>query len=202
MYWCRRPLRGGLFAHVLWVGDRLGRAAAAAGPIPGVLCGSAAGLAEEWIRALRMSSTRVSQPGGFSPASDLGRRSVLRRTVGSRWRHSRRHTSPLCRPEAATTPTEPPPTESPPTEPRTPSPPPPPLSPSAAAAQWSLSARRRRDGGRCDPAVERAAGGHEVAGPAAEPEVCRGCQPMYGGRAGAVRSCARVFAHVPGARIM
>jgi len=29
-------------------------------------------------------------------------------------------TSPLCRPEAATTPTEPPPTESPPTEPRTP----------------------------------------------------------------------------------
>ena len=103
MYWCRRPLRGGLFAHVLWVGDRLGRAAAAAGPISGVLCCSAAGLAEEWIRALRMSSTRVSQPGGFSPASDLGRRSVLRRTVGSRWRHSRRHTSPLCRPEAATT---------------------------------------------------------------------------------------------------
>ena len=35
-----------------------------------------------------------SQPGGFSPASDLGRRSVLRRTVGSRWRHSRRHTTP------------------------------------------------------------------------------------------------------------
>ena len=44
-----------------------------------------------------------SQRGGFSPASDLGRRSVLRWTVGSRWRHSRRHTSPLCRPEAATT---------------------------------------------------------------------------------------------------
>ena len=103
IYWCRKPLRGGLFAHVVRVGDRLGRAAAAAGPISGVLCCSAAGLAEEWIRALRMSSTRVSQPGGFSPASDLGRRSVLRRTVGSRWRHSRRHTSPLCRPEAATT---------------------------------------------------------------------------------------------------
>ena len=65
-------------------------------------------------------------------------------------------------------PTEPPPTESPPTEPRTASPSSPPLSPSAAAAQWSLSARRRRDGGRCDPAVERAAGGHEVAGPAVQ----------------------------------
>ena len=31
-------------------------------------------------------------PGRFSPASDVGRRSVLRRTVRSRWRHSRRHT--------------------------------------------------------------------------------------------------------------
>ena len=31
-------------------------------------------------------------PGGFSPASDVGRWSVLRRTVRSRWRHSRRNT--------------------------------------------------------------------------------------------------------------
>jgi hypothetical protein len=122
MYWCRRPLRGGLFAHVLWVGDRLGRAAAAAGPISGVLCCSAAGLAEEWIRALRMSCTRVSQPGGFSPASDLGRRSVLRRTVGSRWRHSRRHTTPRRSADLRPPPRRPSrrrPTESPPTEPRT-----------------------------------------------------------------------------------
>ena len=146
IYWCRKPLRGGLFAHVVRVGDRLGRAAAAAGPISGVLCCSAAGLAEEWIRALRMSSTRVSQPGGFSPASDLGRRSVLRRTVGSRWRHSRRHTTPRrsadLRPPPLP-PTEPPPTEPSPTEPRTASPSSPPLSPSAAAAQWSLARARR-----------------------------------------------------------
>ena len=49
------------------------------------------------------ADVKSSQPGGFSPASDLGRRSVLRRTVGSQWRHSRRHTAPHCRPEAART---------------------------------------------------------------------------------------------------
>ena len=38
---------------------------------------------------------------GFSPTSDLGRRSVLRRTVGSQLQHSRRHTSAHCCPEAA-----------------------------------------------------------------------------------------------------
>ena len=72
---CRKPLRGGLFAHVLWMGDRLGRAAAAAGrarPISGVLCGSAAGLAEEWPRALRLSSTSVPNPvGSAQPATSV-----------------------------------------------------------------------------------------------------------------------------------
>ena len=38
----------------------------------GVLCGSAAGLAEEWIRALRMSSTRVPNPvGSAQPATSV-----------------------------------------------------------------------------------------------------------------------------------
>ena len=55
-----------------------------------------------------------SQPGGFSPASDLGRRSVLRRTVGSRWRHFRRQTTPHCASAALRPPK--PPTEPPPTK--------------------------------------------------------------------------------------
>ena len=57
IYWCRKPLRrGGFFAHVVWVGDRLGRAAAAAGPILGVMCGSAAAsLADQSTEALLWS---------------------------------------------------------------------------------------------------------------------------------------------------
>ena len=48
IHWCSRPLRGGLFVDVGRVVDRLGRAAAASGPISGVLCGSVGGsLAEE-----------------------------------------------------------------------------------------------------------------------------------------------------------
>ena len=47
-YWCSRLLHGGLFAHVGRVVDQLVRAAAAAAPISGVLCGLAAGsLAEQ-----------------------------------------------------------------------------------------------------------------------------------------------------------
>ena len=46
--WCSRPLSGGLFAHVGRVVDRLVRAAAAAAPISGVLCGSSAGFLAHW----------------------------------------------------------------------------------------------------------------------------------------------------------
>ena len=63
---------------------------------------------EEWLQQIEALLSRMSalqnessQRGGFSPASDLGRWSVLRRTVGSRWRHSHRHITPHCRPEAA-----------------------------------------------------------------------------------------------------
>ena len=46
--WCSRPLSGGLFAHVGRMVDRLVRAAAAAAPISGVLCGSSAGFLAHW----------------------------------------------------------------------------------------------------------------------------------------------------------
>ena len=122
IYWCRKPLRGGLFAHVVRVGDRLGRAAAAAGPISGVLCGSAAGsLAEEWIRALRVSSTRVPNPvGSAQPATSVAGPSFAGRSGhdGGTLAATPRRSAALRPPPLP--PTEPPPTEPSPTEPRTP----------------------------------------------------------------------------------
>lgn len=74
----------------------------------------------------------------------------------------------------------------------------------AAAARWQRWQQRRQPWGlsrRRDPARvgasqcyacrQRAAAGREAAG-----AVCREGQRMCGGRAGAMRSCARCFAHV------